>query len=430
MPSSRNRWRLLIILAFCLLLLHRFIILAPPLNDIIPTWAEIKDHVPWEVDSIPEVAHEVGDAGAVVAVQEGGNRGHESLKGGEAGISTSPPSLQDGIAQISAPGEFELQMDSKAAAPTSKPPSPLATSGVAQNGTQQEGMEDEYVAICLAIKDQRRDLPEFLIHHYHHLGIRRYSELGIPRSALTFTYQDQATPNASQLMTSYTTCLTKYSHHPWIAFIDTDEYLEVTSHNETFRQILEEFEVKDNVGALAVSWRMHTSAGFLKRPKEGARKAFTECILDNLDISEVGSGNRYIKSIVRPLRASGPLNAHKFIMDEIETTKGEKDVKKGKEEGEKKRQTGVYDPNDPDGGNAERLQNSVPMRGSYVTVGGNGDVVSTEAFRVPTRYRLALHHYAVRSEEYEERMNTGNDAQKDQKFWDHVECSEMAVYDP
>jgi len=77
------------------------------------------------------------------------------------------------------------------------------------------------------------------------------------------------------------------------------------------------------------------------------------------------------------------------------------------------------------------------MRGSYVTVGENGDVVNTEAFRVPTRYRLALHHYAVRSkEEYEERMSRGNDAPKDQKFWDHVEhlphveCPEMAVYDP
>lgn len=40
----------------------------------------------------------------------------------------------------------------------------------------QEAMDDEYVAICLAIKDQRLDLPEFLIHHYHHLGIRRCTQ--------------------------------------------------------------------------------------------------------------------------------------------------------------------------------------------------------------------------------------------------------------
>jgi len=28
---------------------------------------------------------------------------------------------------------------------------------------------DEYVAICMAIKNQARDLPEFFVHHYHHL---------------------------------------------------------------------------------------------------------------------------------------------------------------------------------------------------------------------------------------------------------------------
>lgn len=34
--------------------------------------------------------------------------------------------------------------------------------------------EFEYVAMCVAVRDQARDLPEFLIHHYHHFGIRRF----------------------------------------------------------------------------------------------------------------------------------------------------------------------------------------------------------------------------------------------------------------
>ena len=34
--------------------------------------------------------------------------------------------------------------------------------------------DEEYVAICMAVKDQSLDLPEWLIHHYHHLGVRRF----------------------------------------------------------------------------------------------------------------------------------------------------------------------------------------------------------------------------------------------------------------
>ena len=64
-----------------------------------------------------------------------------------------------------------------------------------------------------------------------------------------------------------------------MAFLDSDEYLEVTSQNETLREILEEFEKSDSIGGLGVSWRMHTSAGLLRRP-ESTRKAFTTCIFE------------------------------------------------------------------------------------------------------------------------------------------------------
>lgn len=33
---------------------------------------------------------------------------------------------------------------------------------------------EEYLAICVSMKDQERDLPEWLVHHYHHVGIRRF----------------------------------------------------------------------------------------------------------------------------------------------------------------------------------------------------------------------------------------------------------------
>jgi hypothetical protein len=57
-----------------------------------------------------------------------------------------------------------------------------------------------------------------------------------------------------------------------------------------------------------------------------------------------------------------------------------------------------------------------------------------------TRDRIALHHYAVKSrEEYEEKMHRGNgeDVPKGELFWvmveevaPHVDCPEMAKYDP
>jgi len=31
-----------------------------------------------------------------------------------------------------------------------------------------------YVAVCASIKNQAKDMTEWLVHHYHHHGIRRF----------------------------------------------------------------------------------------------------------------------------------------------------------------------------------------------------------------------------------------------------------------
>ncbi|KUJ10223.1 uncharacterized protein LY89DRAFT_596357 [Mollisia scopiformis] len=267
-------------------------------------------------------------------------------------------------------------------------------------------MDDGYAAICISIKDQRQDLPEFLIHHYYHLGIRYFyimddgsepplselEDLGVPRSALSFTYQDRATRDPRMQMVFYDNCLQERGKlHHWIAFFDADEFLEVTSPNQTFREILEEFEKIDHVGALGVNWRMHTSSGLLTRP-DSARKAFTTCIYDDVENGGASSDNRHIKSIVRPSKTQSHFNPHKFRM--------------------------------------------IP---GVLTVGEDGDEIFSIAWRPITRQRLALHHYAVKSRaEYEEKVHRGNGMTdpKGQQFWDHVEtmphvdCPEMAAYDP
>lgn len=78
--------------------------------------------------------------------------------------------------------------------------------------------------------------------------------------------------------------------------------------------------------------------------------------------------------------------------------------------------------------------------GSY-TVGENGDVIDSVAFRAPiTRKRLALHHYAIKSkQEFEEKLHRGNGMSDSQskEVWEKVEyempkvsCTELVNYSP
>lgn len=138
---------------------------------------------------------------------------------------------------------------------------------------------------------------------------------------------------------------------------------------------------------------MHSSSGLLYRP-ESVRKSFTTCIYDDLEHSGEKSANGHIKTILKMTHAGPPINPHKF-----ETSPGSH------------------------------------------TVGELGDIVETEAWRRPiTRTRLGLHHYAVKSrEEFEAKLLRGNGMTdpKGEWFWDeievetpHVNCSEMAMYEP
>lgn len=276
----------------------------------------------------------------------------------------------------------------------------------AEIGAQADDEED--VAFCLAVKDQSEDLPEFLVHHYHHHGIRRFyimddrsqpplssfPDYGIPRSAITFKYNEIPVDVQWMQYAIYNECLKLYgSRHRWLAFIDADEFFE-TKSNESLRSILKEFDQNDSVGALGVNWRIHTSSGLLTRPAS-ARKSFTTCIGDYIDNTTTSpfKDNKLIKSIVKPSFSSGPINPHKFYLKD----------------------------------------------GSQ-TVGEHGDIIGDPAVRVPiTRDRIALHHYAIKSrQEFQEKMKRSNamGQAKGWDYWDHLEglpqqeCKEMTIYEP
>jgi hypothetical protein len=221
------------------------------------------------------------------------------------------------------------------------------------------------------------------------------TDYGAPNSVLTFEWQDQNTRGGghSQQLLIYSRCIEQYgAKHKWTAFLDGDEFLEATG-NKTLKEILTKFEEDDGIGALGVNWQIHTSSGLLKRP-ELARKSFVECIWDGEENGGKNSNNTHVKSIVRTDKEIRPVKPHLWL-----------------------------------------------LKDDARTVGENGDAITTEAFRLPiTRKRIALHHYAGKSrEEYEQKMLRGNgkDDPKGEAFWNsleyllqHVNCTEMAKYDP
>lgn len=150
---------------------------------------------------------------------------------------------------------------------TTEPSTNPTTEQAADPGGKNETLApEEYVAICIAVKDQALDLIEYFVHHYHHMGIRRFYVMddgsdpplssfeypGVPRSVLSFTWQDPASRSPTQQLAFYDQCVEKYrSKHKWIAFLDGDEFLE-TPGKETLKQVLESFEDDELVGALGV----------------------------------------------------------------------------------------------------------------------------------------------------------------------------------
>ncbi|KAJ9144286.1 Glycosyltranserase family 2 [Pleurostoma richardsiae] len=273
----------------------------------------------------------------------------------------------------------------------------LAGSGISNNP------DDAYVAVCLAIRNQAPDLPEWLQHHYYNMGIRKFYIMDdgssppvsdfldtypIPAEAIEFHYYDESERIHYMQAKVYDECIAfgQQHGHTWMAFIDADEYFD-TPGSETINEVLKSFEPIDAIGAVGVNWRMHTSNGQLIRANS-VMQAYTECIYDDPEDNNEASDNKHIKSIVRLAYYESMENPHKFYLKQ-----------------------------------------------GAITVGEHGDWIEHYAFRQPiTRDRLALHHYAVKSrQEYEEKISRGNAMSdpKDWGFWNHVEemphvhCPEM-----
>ncbi|CAF9912632.1 hypothetical protein IMSHALPRED_000368 [Imshaugia aleurites] len=271
--------------------------------------------------------------------------------------------------------------------------------------------DEEYVSLCLAIRDQPGDLNEFLAHYYYHHGIRRFYVMddgsdpplsytpnfgvppfAVPRSAVTFTYitrvPDRPQPFQHIIYADY--CIKNFGErHTWMGFVDSDEFLEMRRET-TLVDWLHQWENNDTVGALSVNWITHNSGGQLKRPQSDTRKGFGRCVVDLPKSNNAGDENSHVKSFAKTALFDGVNSVHY-----MRTADGS------------------------------------------VSVGEKGDACGIK--RPPTHDMWALHHYSVKSrEQFLEKQQRGspNNHHAAGEFWDRIEgaddyeCPELAAYVP
>ena len=252
------------------------------------------------------------------------------------------------------------------------------------------------------------DLPEFFIHYYYHLGIRRFyifddgtepplstASYPIPSTAITWIYFQPHVQSAKLDERKgiqekyYTGCVKMFGdQHTWIGFLDPDEFLEMTG-GETLSDFLHGWARNDTVGAVGVNWLVHSSAGLLTRPADGPRKAFNRCILD-----DPNNDNLKVKTFVR---------------------------------------TALFD-------QMENLHCIAKLKNGAIQVGEDGDLITKTCDRNPiTRKRWGLHHYAPKSrEEFLQKQQRGKirGGKSAEGWWKKIEnaeqrdCPELTKYVP
>lgn len=273
--------------------------------------------------------------------------------------------------------------------------------------------KEEYLAMVVQTRDQGLDLPEFMVHHYHHMNVSRFYILddrsdppldrfeypGIPASAITFvqfSQQDADAVKPGYLQHKvYDEAMRFFrSRHTWVAFMDPDEFFEIKT-DETLEGILRNLDKSDHIGALVANWRGHTSNGHLKRVPN-VRQSYTQCMDADLDKTRQGGDfqERHVKSIVKTKFFQSTNSPHMFDLHSGAVSVGEDEKEFG------------------------------PGLG----------------WRFPVTYeRLAVHHYSTKSrEEYSEKMTRWKEFPHgaDWSRWDKVhegnlvECKEMTRYHP
>ena len=178
-----------------------------------------------------------------------------------------------------------------------------------------------YMAMCLTVKDQNRDILEWVEHHLS-LGIGKIyiydhnSEVPMIRELYPLVdagvleyhyYKEFKHPSNFPQTYVYEMCLQKHARsHRWMGFWDADEFLLINSkQGKDVRTLLPAFE---SFGGVAINVRVLGSSGHQERPASGTTLTnYVSCLpLTHPD-------NLHVKIIVQTEYIVGPaVNPHEF----------------------------------------------------------------------------------------------------------------------
>ena len=273
----------------------------------------------------------------------------------------------------------------------------------------------------LLVKDVPLELREFFTHHYYHHGIRKFyvyddgsnpplsthpgiDDYNVPEEVLNFTYivPETVPPETRRRLQDHImdSCVYDHGHkHPWMGLLDPDEFVEM--RHKQYPILLDwlrfweyDFAWKDSVGALAISWLPHNSAGLDEIPSTGFRQAYNTCLSHGE--RDFGAA-QHSKSFVRPPFFSNIPNIH-----------------------------------------------SIQFNNETMVRFDEQQEESPEMTRVPNTHEYwALHHYATGSRKYFEQKASKGRRQGpgtfpvDEKYWDRYHanvtsytCNEMQKFVP
>lgn len=166
-----------------------------------------------------------------------------------------------------------------------------------------------YASICAIIKDEDKDVREWLNYHFmtgfeHVLIFDNNSRTPLKRTLSDFisnglvTVEEFPLVHAQQL-SAYMSALKYWGNNTkWLAFIDVDEFV-VPLEKDDIRDFLDDYNQYAGVGA---NWAMFSSNGHLERPSGGILENYTACL--GLD--------PHIKRIVQPAMTKVAKSAHHF----------------------------------------------------------------------------------------------------------------------
>lgn len=180
--------------------------------------------------------------------------------------------------------------------------------------TLANGGVQSYFAMCLIVKDDLDNLPEWVEYHrrmgaskfyiFDHNsstplvnGIANYVVSGLVDYILTDFHWTKQRPQIG----AYNECLKRYGQlHRFIAFTDADEFIVVVDKTKRIPDVLKDYE---KYGGVALNWMMFGSSGHVEKPPGGVIANYYKC-----------SKNKHVKVIANTKyteRSSG--NPHHFV---------------------------------------------------------------------------------------------------------------------